>query len=58
MLYFKFLKFDIYYGYWYIFCKMNIISFFNICIIILYFICIYLLISLNFDMVEKGKGFY
>lgn len=43
---------------WYIFCKINTISFFNICTIILYPIRIYLLISPNFDMVEKGKGFY
>lgn len=58
MLYLKFLKLDIYHGQWYIFCKMNTISLFNICTIILYPICIYLLISPNFDMVEKGKGFY
>lgn len=43
---------------WYIFCKMNTISLFNICTIILYPIRIYSLISPNFDMVEKGKGFY
>lgn len=58
MLYLKFLKLDIYHGHWYIFCKMNTISLFNICTIILYPIRIYLLISPNFDMVEKGKGFY